>query len=232
MKLSNRNWRNAAMSSILLIELSLAGCSQHEGLPTAEDNATADQHLPFEGTSDKGGIFPTGSLTPTAIPAGTPLAVHLQSSLSSATSRSGDSFEALLDEAIVVRGQTVVPRGTTATGKVLEARASGQLQDPGYMRLALTAISLNGKSYPIQTSSIFVKRGSHEKRNLPVISGASMSKASTGVLAAKGKETLIGASTGAATGPGMGYASENEDVGVAPERRLTFRLAQPLPLRI
>jgi hypothetical protein len=231
MKLSNRNWRTAAMSSIVLIGLTLAGCSQREGLPTTEDNATADQHLPFEGTSDKGGIFPTGSLTPTAIPAGTPLTVHLQSSLSSATSRSGDSFEVLLDEPIVVRGQTVAPRGATATGKVLEARAS-RLQDPGYMRLALTSISLNGKSYPIQTSSIFVKRRSHEKRNLTVISGASMSKASTGVLAANGKGTLIGAATGAATGTGTDYASENKDVGVAPERRLTFRLAQPLPLRI
>jgi hypothetical protein len=30
--------------------------------------------------------------------------------------------------------------------------------------------------------------------------------------------------------PGMAYATENRDVGVAPERRLTFRLAQPLPL--
>jgi len=230
MKLSNRNWRNAAMSSILLIGLNFAGCSQREGLPTGEDNASADQHLPFEGTSDKGGIFPTGSLTPTAIPAGIRLTVHLQASLSSATSRSGDSFEALLDEPIVVRGQTVAPRGATATGKVLEARASGQFEDPGYMRLALTAISLNGKSLPIQTSSIFVKRGSHEKRDLTVISGASIEKASTGVLAANGKGTLIGASTGTSTGPGTAYATENKDVGVTPERRLTFRLAQPLPL--
>jgi hypothetical protein len=232
MKLSNRHWRNAAMSSILLIGLTLAGCSQREGLPTAEDNATADQHLPFEGTSDKGGIFPTGSLTPTAIPAGTPLTVHLRSSLSSATSRSGDSFEALLDEPIVVRGQTVAPRGATAVGKVLEARASGQLQDPGYMRLVLTAISLNGKSLPIKTSSIFVKRGSHEKRNVTVISGASISKASSGVLAGNGKGTLIGASTGAAIVSGTAYATEKEDVGVAPERHLTFRLARPLPLGI
>ena len=232
MKLLNRHWRNAAMSSILLIGLTLAGCSQREGLPTADDNATADQHLPFEGTSDKGGIFPTGSLTPTAIPAGTPLTVHLRASLSSATSRSGDSFEALLDEPIVVRGQTVAPRGATAAGKVLEARASGQLQDPGYMRLVLTAIALNGKSLPIKTSSIFVKRGSHEKRNLTVISGASISKASSGGLAGNGKGTLIGASTGAATVSGTAYATENKDVGVAPERHLTFRLARPLPLGI
>jgi hypothetical protein len=213
MKSSDGSWRNAAALSVVLVGLTLAGCSQHEGMPTAKETAAADQHLPFEATSDKGGISPTASLVPGAIPAGTPLAVHLRTLVSSATSRSGDTFEAVLDEPILVRGQTVAPRGAILAGKVLDARASGQSEDQGYMRLALTAISLDGKSLPIQTSSIFVKRGSHEKRNMTVISGASISPASTG-----------------AAESGMAYAAENTDVGVAPERRLIFRLAQPLPL--
>jgi len=125
-------------------------------------------------------------------------------------------------------------------GKVLDARASDQLQEPGYMRLALTAISINGKSLPIQTSSIFVKRGSHEKRNLTVIGGAptrtastsaaSASPASSRSLSGRGKGTLIGASTRSVGGSGTDHATENMDVGLASERRLTFRLAQPLPL--
>jgi hypothetical protein len=234
MKLSDGSWRNAAVLLVVLIGLTLAGCSQRQGMSTSEEPASADQHLPFDGTSDKGGIFPTGSLTPIAIPAGTPLAVHLRASLSSATSRTGDSFEAVLDEPIIVHGKIVAPRGSNVTGKVLEARAADDLQEPGYMRLALTVVSLNGQSLPIQTSSIFVKRGSHGKRNLKQISGASINGASIGGestsrLARKGKGTLIGASTGAAEVE-AGYATENKDVGVAPERRLIFRLAEPLPL--
>ena len=38
--------------------LILAGCSRRETLPGIEENATADQHLPFEAPSDKAGIFP------------------------------------------------------------------------------------------------------------------------------------------------------------------------------
>jgi hypothetical protein len=260
MKSSDGCWPNSAACSIMLVSLllvglTLAGCSQHESVPISEEAASSDQHLPFDGTSDKAGNFPTGSLIPTAIPAGTALSVHLRTPLSSATSRPGDTFEAVLDEPVFVRGRVVAPRGARVTGRVLDARAASELQEPGYMRLALSTVSLNGQSLPLQTSSIFVKSGSHEKRNLNEAIGAStsgtslgrtsigtasinkasinktsISKASTSSLARNGKGTLIGASTGAAAGFETDYATENKDVGIAPERRLTFRLAQPVPL--
>ncbi len=214
MKLSIRYWRGTVL---MIGGVILLGCWQREALPTAEDNATADQHLPFQGTSDTGGVFPTGTLTPAAIPAGTPLTIHLQAALSSATSRPSDPFEAILDEPIIVRGNVVAPRGAILAGKVLDAKASDQLHDPGYLRLALTAISLNGKSVPILTSSIFVTRGSHEKRNPAAISSGTTNS----------KGALISASVKAA---GTAYPTRNKDVGVAAERHLTFHLAQPLPL--
>ncbi len=266
MKLSGGFWPKSAVPSVmlaLLMGLTLAGCSQHDATPAPGEAASMDQHLPFDGRSDKAGIFPTGSLTPTAVPAGTPLAVHLQTSLSSATARPGDAFEATLDEPILVRGRVVAPRGAKVTGIVLDARAAGELQEAGYMRLALTAVDLNGQSLPVQTSSIFVKRGSHAQRTLNratgfpiveassgqvVISKASLSERGLGEKSlsekamsekAMGKKsnvslgsvkgTLIGASTGPA-GLEADYPIENKDVRVAPERRLTFRLAVPLPL--
>jgi hypothetical protein len=155
-------------------------------------------------------------LAPAAIPAGTPVTIHLRLSLSSASSRAGDPFEAVLDEPIIVRGHTLAPRGAVLSGRVLDARASDRFQEAGYLRLGLTAISLNGKVLPIQTSSIFMKRGSHEQRNVTIIRDGSGNKG-----------TLIGASVDA---PGTTYATGSMDVGVAPERRLTFRLAQSLPL--
>jgi hypothetical protein len=220
MKLSNGNGRNATGFAVLVIVLAmgltLVGCSRREVLPLAEESVSADQHLPFDATSDNGGISPTGSLAPAAIPAGTPVTIHLRLSLSSASSRAGDPFEAVLDEPIIVRGHTLAPRGAILSGRVLDARASDRFQEAGYLRLGLTAISLNGKSIPIQTSSIFMKRGSHEQRNVTIIRDGSGNKGA-----------LIGASIDA---PGTTYATGSRDVGVAPERRLTFRLAQPLPL--
>jgi hypothetical protein len=229
MKLSNGTWRNPTAFCVLLIGMTLAGCSQRESLPATGENVAANEQLPFSAASDKDGIFPTGSLAPTAIPAGTPVTIHLQLSLSSATSHSGDSFDAVLDQPIIVRGREVAPRGAILTGKVLDAKASDQLQEPGYMRLGLTAISINGKSFPIQTSSIFVKRGAHGNRNPTVIGGAPASTIPRGGLSGNRKGALVGASAKTVAVSGPIYA-ENRDVGVNPERRLTFRLGQPLPL--
>jgi hypothetical protein len=217
MKWFHGRWRITAVLSVVLAGLTLAGCSRHQSLPVGDESASTDQQLPFEAPSDKAGNFPTGSLVPTAIPAGTPVTIHLRLSLSSASSRPGDPFEAVLDEPIVVRGRTVAPQGALLAGKVLDARASDRVQEAGYLSLALTAISLNGKVMPIQTSSIFVKRGSHQRRDVTILRESS----------GKGKGTLIDASVEA---PGTTFATGSSDVGVAPERRLTFRLARPLPL--
>jgi hypothetical protein len=215
-----RNGKNAAGSGVLIMVLLagliLTGCSQRENLPLAVENVTTDQHLPFEAASDKGGVSPTGSLPPVAIPAGTPVTIHLKLPLSSASSRAGDPFDAVLDDPIVVQGRRLAPQGSILTGKILDARASDQFEEAGYLRLGLTAISINGKFIPIQTSSIFIKRGSHEQRNVTILRDG-----------AGNKGALIGTSIDA---PGSTYATGSRDVGVAPERPLTFHLAQPLPL--
>ena len=107
-------------------------------------------------------------------------------------------------------------RGAVLTGKVLDAKASDQFQEAGYLRLALTAIFINGKFLPIQTSSIFMKRGSHEQRNVTILrDGAGKKRRSHRGIGGR---------------PGTTYATGSMDVGVAPERSLTFRLAQPLAL--
>jgi hypothetical protein len=102
------------------------------------------------------------ALTVAEVPAGTPIAIRLKSSLSSATARAGESFEAVLDEPVVVHGKVVIPRGAIATGRIVAAKPSDGQESSGYVRLALSAITMNGKSQPIQTSSIFAKGGARE----------------------------------------------------------------------
>src|SRR5690242_11472651 len=121
--------------AVSLLTLFLAaGCSRQPALQAASDVAS-DQHLPFDQTGKNDGISPTASIATKDIPAGTPITIRLQSALSSEQSRTGDSFEAILDEPIIIDGQTVLPRGATVTGRVVGAKASGRLHDPGYLRL-------------------------------------------------------------------------------------------------
>jgi hypothetical protein len=220
----------ASILAILIVIIIIAGCSKQPGLQAADENTPADQQLPFDRTPDKNGVSPTAAFAPSEIPAGTPMTIRLQSTLSSASSRAGDAFQAVLDEPIVVQEKTIAPRGATVTGKVLDAKASGRLQDSGYLRLALTALSFDGRSLPIQTSSVFAKGGSHEKRNLAMIGGGAGAGALIGGIAGGGKGALIGTAVGAAGGTGAAYATGQKDVEFGAERRLTFRLTQPLAL--
>jgi len=183
--------------------LVFAACSRQPGLPSPQENA---QSLPFNSSSNssshRDGIFPTQAFAATSIPAGTAIVIRLQSPLSSAGSHAGDQFEARLEEPIVVQGQTLAPSGIAITGRVLEAKVSVP-GTPGYLRLALTSVVLNGKAVDIHTSSVFSKGGA---RRFSASAGSQSPHVSAG-------------------------SSRLNDVRFSTGRRMTFRLIQPLPLQ-
>ncbi|PYX85744.1 MAG: hypothetical protein DMG68_17330 [Acidobacteria bacterium] len=222
----------------LLFAIALTvGCARQPNTTSANESATPEasdnvQRVPFDRPAANSGIAPSESLVPTpaSVPAGTPITIRLQTSVSSASSHTGDRFEAVLDEPIVIQSQIVAPRGTVITGRVIAAKPSGHLHEPGYLRLTLASMTLNGKALPLTTSSIFVKGGSHEKRNLAMIGGGAGGGALIGALAGGGKGALVGSALGAAGGTGVAYGTGKKDVGFGAERRLTFRLTEPVPV--
>ena len=217
---------------VLLIGLTLA-CEKQTGVP-GDDSASADdsQKVLLDRASESTGISPSRSLVPAVskLPEGTPITIRLQSTMSSASSNAGDSFEGTLDDPIVIEGQMAIPRGAAVTGRVLAAKASGRLHDPGYLRIALVSIKVDGTPVAIETSSLFVKGGSHKKRNLAMIGGGTGAGALIGGVAGGGKGALIGSAMGAAGGTGTAYATGKKEVSFGEERRLTFRLAQAMEL--
>ncbi len=186
--------------------------------PVASADAPASQQLPF--TESKA----------TAVPANTAIYVRLQQPLSSATAQAGQIFNAVLDEDLRMEDQVVAPQGAAVTGKVIAARESGHLHNSGYLRIALATITIKGKSVPIQTDSVSVHGGSFRNRNYAFIGGGAGGGALIGALAGGGKGALIGSMIGAAGGTTAAYATGKKEVGFAAERRLGFRLTQPLQL--
>jgi hypothetical protein len=208
----------------------LAGCGMVASNPqaaTPDPNSAADPSAPFSSrAASTAGVRP--ELPAITVPAGTPIGIRLQNSISSASANSGDHFEAVIDEPVVIDGQVVIPKGANAIGRVVAAKSSGRLHDPGYLRLALSSVTIEGKEVSVQTSSIFAKGSSHKKRNLVMIGGGTAAGALIGGLAAGPKGALIGSAIGAGAGTGTAYGTGKKEVGFAAERRLTFRLTQPL----
>jgi len=135
---------------------------------------------------------------------GTTFVVKLGKALSSISARPGDRFEGVLDDPVVVEQQTLLARGTQVSGRVLDAKRGGGPQNPGYLRITLMSVRNGTKTILIDTSSIFVKAGSHERTGM--------------------QSTQESAGESAPT-------SGRSEVVFTPERRLTFRLAQPVDLQ-
>jgi|SRR5208282_2612943 len=206
--------------AVILLVISLCAC----GRPPAENssNSTDSQKLPFDRPPRATGISPSQSVIPSAtkLPEGTPIPIRLQSALSSASSHAGDTFRAVVDEPIVIDGQTLVERGTPATGRVLEVKPSARsggtspnrTQDspePGYLRIVLVSLEVGGRSVAIETSSIFAK----------------------GVLRKDQKAAAGSVAAGSATGSRPFEKNRNKDVELGVDRHLSFRLAQTVDLQ-
>jgi hypothetical protein len=99
----------------------------------------------------------------------------LKSAVAAQNPNSSGAFEAIVDEPVTIEGNAVVPRGATVTGHAVFARTSSDpgspLQDssvrrPGYMRVTLDSIDLDGRDLRIQTSSLLV-RANGQSRDIP-----------------------------------------------------------------
>lgn len=151
---------------ILLMFSFVCACSRPPS--GSDDNASnsSAQKLPFDRQPRSYGVSPSQALVPsgTKLPEGTPIPIRLGNALSSARSRAGDTFSAILDEPVVVDGQTLIESGTAATGRVLESKPSNGWLEPGYLRIVLVSVNVGGRRVTIETSSIFAKGGSREER--------------------------------------------------------------------
>ena len=143
-------------------------------------------------------------LAPVEVPMGTAFTVRLKSSISSATAQVGDSFEAELDEPMVVQGKAMFRAGTPVEGRVIAVKRFAAGGTPAYLRLKAASIRWQGKMIPIESSSISAKAG---------VPGTEQKK-----------------SGGASRGFSRAAAASDirKTVRFSAGRRLTFRLIAPM----
>jgi hypothetical protein len=187
------------------------GCGQRPEFATGQ-SGLQDRSLPFHADGGSKKRSPDLASLLADVVSGTPIQVRLESSLSSARAVTGDSFKTVLESPLIWKGQTIAPKGSILRGKVLEAKPSEPSREAGYLRLALTTISIDGKVWPLQTSSIFVKGATYEREAtiLPV-QLVTASKASIPEATLRPQHIQV-----------------HDDAGISASRLLTFHMSQPV----
>lgn len=157
-----------ALALTILLTLLTVGCSRRtpnlpgEGATQAsttpfqsQKTSGADALLQSYSSDDVPGTGPPFQNSP-LLPAGALVTVRLKVPLV-AGSGFRESFEAVLDEPVVVEGNTLIPRDAIVSGRIESAHTSRVTPDRSYVRLTLDSVQVDGLDVPIQTASLFAR---------------------------------------------------------------------------
>ncbi|HKP68846.1 MAG TPA: hypothetical protein VJV05_06160 [Pyrinomonadaceae bacterium] len=146
---------------------------------------------------------------------GTVFRVRIESTLSSKTSRAGDTFQCrIVDPVYSSKGVMLIPDGTTMNGRVTAAAPAKRNGNPGTIDVNFTSIVLpNGRRATINGTLTDLDSGETRSddegtakvaktkhRNLKFIGGGAAGGALIGALAGGGTGALIGGAVGAGGG--------------------------------
>src|SRR5271165_923310 len=158
------------------------------------------------------------------IPAGTQFTVRLNEPLDSERNQIGDTFHGSLSAPIVINGETVIPSGADVVGRVADVKSAGRFAGNSVLTLELTSVSMNGKTYNIQTNQ-WSRAGKGEGKNTATkVGGGAAAGAVLGGIIGGGKGAAIGAAAGAGAGTGVAASKKGEQIKLAPEAVLNFQI--------
>jgi hypothetical protein len=158
------------------------------------------------------------------VPAGTPIVVRVEQTVSAKNSSVGDSFSGVLAQPVVVHGVTVIRAGAPVTGVVTAAKGQGRFKGAGDLAIAVRRVG----NYEVSTTAYEATSKGKGKRTAGFIGGGGGGGALIGGLAGGGKGALIGGLLGAGAGTAGAALTGNKDITVPAESVVTFKLAEPV----
>jgi hypothetical protein len=162
------------------------------------------------------------------VPAGTPLVVRLEQTVSAKNNNVGDTFTGVLAQSVRVQGVIVIKAGAPVTGTVVASKGQGRFKGDGALGIGIRRVG----NYSVTTSSYEKSISGKGKRSTGFIAGGGGGGALIGGLAGGGKGALIGGLLGAGAGTAGAAFTGNKDVSVPAESVVTFNLTAPITVTL
>ena len=142
-------------------------------------------------------------------------------SIDSDTAAVGDRFRASLDEALIVDGRELAPRGADAMVQLAVVDQAGRVRGREEIAIELSSVTINGRETAVLSNFAEVSSKSKTMQTAKTAGGGAAIGAIIGAIAGGGKGAAIGAGVGA--GAGTVYsATRGTSVKVPSETLLTF----------
>src|ERR1700716_3812076 len=158
---------NRRLAAVSLCAFSIgglvAGCQKPADQQSAPDANSSPSIAEAAKSAVKNAIEPK----PLVVPADTVIAVILDQTISSKTSKAGDRFSATVESPVEVEGKVAIPKGARAEGMVNEPQAAGRFKGGAALSATLKSFTLIGKDYEIRTSAAM--RSSKVKGKRPAV---------------------------------------------------------------
>jgi hypothetical protein len=174
---------------------------------------------------------PPPAPTPTpkvTVPAGTQLSIRLNDEVNSEKAQVGDVFHGSISSPVTVGDQTVIPTTADVEGRVVEVKSAGRFAGQSVLTLELTKLTMNGKTYSLQTSQWTKSGNGRGKSTAAKVGGGAAVGAVLGGIFGGGKGAAIGAAAGAGAGTGVSAATKGQQIVLRPEAVIAFQLQNPI----
>lgn len=162
------------------------------------------------------------------LPAGTNLVIRLIDAVDSEVARPGQTFQASIDQPVVVGNNVAIPRGADVVVKLVDSKESGTFTGRAELALNLQSIKVNGRTVEVNTQSVSRESGSQGNETAKRGAVGAVLGAGLGAVFGGGKGAATGAAVGGAAGAGTQVMTKGKTVRIPSETRLTFVLDTPV----
>ena len=166
------------------------------------------------------------------IASGDTLPVRVNQTLDSATTQQGDRFSGTVASDVMVDGVVAIPAGSTVSGQVDVVQEAAHFKGSALLTVSLSSVTRKGEHLSIATDPYTVNGKGRGKNTAEKTGGGAAVGAILGGIFGGGKGAAIGAVTGGGLGAGSNAITRGEQVQIASETVVRFRLANPILIRV
>ena len=125
----------------------------------------------------------------------------------------------------------MIPAGSAVSGRVVEAKDAAHFKGHSLLSVELTEVRRHGSALPISTEAYTLEGKNRGTNSAEKIGGGAAVGAVLGGIFGHGKGAAIGALAGGGAGTAVQGVTRGQQVEIASESVIRFRLARPLTVK-